>query len=65
MRSYPYRNYFLEVVDEMNDLSLVPVPYPHLSFGPGQRYASKGCYVVQVSAGEKPQLIDKSGWITY
>jgi hypothetical protein len=39
--------------------------YPRLSFGPGQRYASKGCYIVQLSSGEKPEVIRKSDWVIH
>ncbi|MDA8240180.1 MAG: hypothetical protein M0Z67_07390 [Nitrospiraceae bacterium] len=33
--------------------------YPRFSFGPGQRYGSKGCYIVQLARGPKPELIKK------
>jgi hypothetical protein len=36
-----------------------------MSFGTGQRYASKGCYVVQLSEGPKPELAKRSEWIIY
>lgn len=36
--------------------------YERFSFGPGQRYASKGCYIVQLSKGPKPELLKKSDW---
>jgi hypothetical protein len=39
--------------------------FERLSFGPGQRYASKGCYIVQLSKGEKPGLIKKSDWVIH
>jgi hypothetical protein len=39
--------------------------YERLSFGPGQRYASKGCYIVQLSKGEKPELIKRSDWVIH
>jgi len=39
--------------------------YPRFSFGPGQRYASKGCYVVQLSKGPKPELVKKSDWVIH
>ena len=39
--------------------------YERLSFGPDQRYASKGCYIVQLSKGPKPELIRKSDWVIY
>ncbi|MBI5101226.1 MAG: amino acid ABC transporter substrate-binding protein [Nitrospirae bacterium] len=63
MRGNYYRDNFLDVIGMMPDL---PVPlYERLSFGPGQRYASKGCYIVQLSKGPRPELIKKSGWIVY
>jgi len=65
MRTYVYRDYFLELFDETADLSMLPVPYPRLSFGAGQRYASKGCYIVQLSEGPQPELIKKSEWVIH
>ncbi len=35
--------------------------YPHLSLGPGQRYASKGSYIVKV--GEQGDQSPLSDWI--
>lgn len=37
--------------------------YPHLSLGPGQRYASKGSYIVQVGGADDRQLQPVSDWI--
>jgi hypothetical protein len=59
-RNY-YRDNFLDVIGMIGDLE-VPL-YEHVSFGPGQRYASKGCYIVQLSKGEKPELVRKSDWV--
>ncbi len=39
--------------------------YERFSFGPGQRYASKGCYIVQLTKGPNPELIRKSEWVEY
>ncbi len=39
--------------------------YERLSFGPGQRYASKGCFIVQLTQGPRPELIRKSDWVRY
>ena len=36
-----------------------------ISFGPGQRYAMKGCYIVQLSEGAKPELVKKSDWVSH
>ena len=65
MRNYVYRDYFLELIEKTPDLTVVQVPYPRMSFGTGQRYASKGCYVVQLSEGPKPELVKRSEWIIY
>jgi hypothetical protein len=39
--------------------------YERFSFGPGQRYALKGCYIVQLTKGPTPELVNKSGWIIH
>lgn len=66
MRTYVYRDFFMELLESSLDLSTSPpVTYPRLSFGQGQRYASKGCYIVQLSAGPQPELVKRSEWITY
>ena len=63
MKGNYYRDNFLDVIGMMDDLE-VPL-YERLSFGPGQRYASKGCYIVQLSKGEKPELVKKSDWVIH
>lgn len=65
MRSFVTRDYFLELIESSPDLTNVPVLYPRLSFGTGQRYASKGCYIVQLSGGPDPKLVKKSDWVIY
>ncbi len=37
--------------------------YPNLSLGPGQRFASKGGYILGFSGNLGEKLIDESGWI--
>jgi len=37
--------------------------YERVSFGPGQRHVSKGCYIVQLGKGEKPLLVRRSEWV--
>ncbi len=65
MRRYYYRDYFLERLDMMDDRGYLIGIYPNLSFGPGQRYASKGCYIVQLSGGPDPALVKMSEWVIY
>ncbi len=65
MRHDFYRDYFLDVVDMMRDQYYAISTYRRLSFGPGQRYASKGCYIVQLSEDPEPELINKTGWVVH
>jgi hypothetical protein len=56
-----YRDNLLDVAGMMSDQ---PHPlYGRLSFGTGQRYAARGCFIVQLSPGETPELVKKSVWI--
>jgi hypothetical protein len=63
MRGEFYRDYFLETFDMMTDQDAAIAVFPRLSFGPGQRYASKGCYIVQLSGDENPELVTVSNWV--
>ena len=64
-RSNFYRDYMLDLIDGGMGTGMVSSPYERISFGPGQRYASKGCYIVQLSKGDRPELVVKSGWVTH
>jgi hypothetical protein len=58
-----YRDYMLDFIDcSMHEIFS---PFERISFGPGQRYASKGCFIVQLSKGVRPELIRKSGWVIH
>lgn len=39
--------------------------YERLSFGPGQRFASKGCYVVQMPQGRLHGFVKQSEWVIH
>jgi hypothetical protein len=65
MRGDAYRDYFLDLFDIQEDQSYSVVSYPRLSFGPGQRYASKGCYIVTLTKGEQPKIVKQSEWVVY
>lgn len=61
-RNY-YRDTFLDVISMIPDQT--PLDYERLSFGPGQRYASKGCNIVQLTEGANPVLVKKSDWVIH
>ena len=61
-RNY-YRDNLLDVISMFPD-QLYP-DYERLSFGPGQVYASKGCYIVQLTQGANPHLVKKSDWVIH
>jgi hypothetical protein len=60
-----YRDYFLDTFDDGKDQSSTSVVYPQLSFGPGQRYSSKGCYLVTLTKGDAPKVVRQSDWVIY
>jgi hypothetical protein len=65
LKNNRYRDYFLDLFDMLEDQTGYSVMYPRLSFGPGQRYASKGCYIVTLTRGPQPKLVKKSDWVIY
>lgn len=56
-----YRDYMIDVMSMQMD-QVVP-DYERISFGPGQRYASKGCYLLQLGPGPEPELLPRSEWV--
>ncbi len=58
MKGNCYRDNLLDVIGTIMDQD-VPL-YGRLSFGQGQRYASRGCYIVQLA---QSKLLKKSGWL--
>lgn len=58
-----YRDTLLDVLAMRPDQYLPD--FERYSFGPGQRYASKGCYIVQLDKGVVPKLIKKSDWVVF
>jgi hypothetical protein len=65
MRNNTYRDYFLDLFDVLEDQAKNSSGYPRLSFGPGQRYASKGCYIVTITGGPQPKVVRQSDWVIY
>jgi len=57
------RDLFVESVEHEAENALNPGVFPHLSLGPGQRFASKGCYIVKLSPQSAGGIEAVSGWI--
>lgn len=57
------RDHFIERVEQATEHSLSSALYPRLSLGPGQRYASRGGYVVRLSGIGENMLVPVSDWI--
>ena len=57
------RDFLLERMEHRLGTSLELSIYPHLSLGPGQRFASKGSYIAQIDGSGAEQLSLLSDWI--
>ncbi|MBK5274286.1 MAG: amino acid ABC transporter substrate-binding protein [Desulfuromonadales bacterium] len=55
-----YRDHLLDVMSMQMDLTVRD--YERFSFGPGQRFVSKGCYIIQLGPGADPALLPRSEW---
>jgi hypothetical protein len=55
-----YRDHLLDLIDIMEVQE--QTDYELLSFAPGQRYVSEGCYIMRLSEGSNPMLIRMSDW---
>ncbi len=58
-----FRDHLLDVMSMQMDV--VVKDYERLSFGPGQRYVSKGCYIIQLGPGQNPALLPRSEWVIH
>jgi hypothetical protein len=56
-------DYLIERVEDMIDRRIITGYYPHLTLGSGQRFASKGGYVVHFSELQGGRLIADSDWL--
>jgi hypothetical protein len=55
------RDYLIETIEHETETSVNPGVFPRLSLGPGQRFASKGAYVVKLASDGTVQAV--SDWI--
>jgi len=59
---YYYRDYLLDMASELADKERTIPLYARISFGPGQLYASTGCYITQLDPAGGRTLLRKSEW---
>lgn len=58
-----YRDHLLDIMSMQMDVTVRD--YERFSFGPGQRYVSKGCYIIQLGPGLDPPLLPRSDWVIH
>jgi len=57
------RDYLVERLEEMLEHRVITGYYPRLALAPGQRFASKGGYLVHFADGVGTGLVAEGGWI--
>ncbi len=57
------RDYLIEYIEHEAENALNPGTFPHLSLGPGQRFASRGAYIMRRNSLDKYPLTRASDWI--
>jgi hypothetical protein len=57
------RDYLLETYENMLSFRTLNAYYPHLSLGPGQRFASKGGYIVHFTDAAGTTVVKDGEWV--
>ena len=57
------REYLIENLEHMAENAVTTAVYPRLSLGPGQRFASKGAYIIPLAQIEQENPVEASTWI--
>jgi len=63
VRSHFNRAYIIELLEHMLDKAVLTGMYPKLSIGPGQRYSSRGGFIMKVPAQASLPLQAQSPWL--
>jgi len=63
IRTFFYRDYFMDSIDHAEGLARISAFYPRPSFGPGQRYLAKGSYLVESRGAGQSALVSKASWV--
>ena len=56
------RDYLIERIEGMLEHRVITGYYPRLSLAPGQRFASKGGYIVRFAAPTGTKLVAEGVW---
>ena len=57
IKRYYYREFFLDLLDHGERMSLYSINYPRLSFGPEQRFLAKGAYIIDPATAKNHWVI--------
>ncbi len=57
------RDYLVERIEDMLEHRLITGYYPRLTLAPGQRFASKGGYLVRFADAGGTQIVPDGGWV--
>lgn len=57
------RDLLIETLERQVEVDFNPGVYPRLALGPGQRFASKGCYVVKLAPGQPEGVEGQGEWV--
>ena len=57
------RDYLVERVEQTVEHRIITGYYPRLALAPGQRFASKGGYIVRFAEGAGTRVVADGGWV--